>query len=124
METKAHEFQFDALTPSEQSAFNELKSKGVKIYAAPIEIAKDKDDRRQQLQSLGITHEQCRTWRIGTEQVLVHLTPSDEETYRFLLNELRRKHRNSYRESRCQVPGTLKPLIRCPDSLQIWHFLQ
>lgn len=54
--------------------------------------------------------------RIGSEQVLVHLTPADEATYRFLLNELRSKHRKGYRSVRCMVPGRQKPLIRCPDT--------
>ena len=51
----------------------------------------------------------------GTKRVTVHLTPSDEQTYRFLRDELRAKHRSEYRERRCMIPGKLKPLIPCPE---------
>ena len=44
------------------------------------------------------------------------VTPSDESCYKFLLNELRSKHRNGYRSERCKIPGKLKPLITCPES--------
>lgn len=64
---------------------------------------------------MGLTWEQCRTWYFGTKRVVVHLTPSDEQTYRFLRDELRAKHRNEYRERRCMILGKLKPLIPCPE---------
>ena len=43
------------------------------------------------------------------------LTPSDEQTYHFLRDELRAKYRNEYRERRCMILGKLKPLIPCPE---------
>ena len=80
-------------------------------YYAPIEI-----EHSGQLETLNITWNDCRTWHIGSERVTVYLCPADEATYRFLLGELRRKHRNGYRAGRCMVEGKLKPLIRCPES--------
>lgn len=97
------------LTSDEVRTLNELRNQGKEVYAAPIEIEHD-----DQLESLGISWSQCRTWYIGNERITVHLTPSDEETYRFLLGELRARHRDEYRNSRCMVPGKYR-LIRCPE---------
>ena len=97
------------LTSDEVRTLNELRNKGKEVYAAPIEI-----EHGDQLESLGISWNQCRTWYIGNERITVHLTPSDEETYRFLLGELRARHRDEYRNSRCMVPGKYH-LIRCPE---------
>jgi len=97
------------LTSDEKRTLNELRNNGKEVYAAPIEI-----EHSSQLESLGISWSQCRTWYIGNERITVHLTPSDEETYRFLLGELRARHRNDYRNSRCMVPGKYH-LIRCPE---------
>ena len=97
------------LTSDEKRTLNELRNNGKEVYAAPIVI-----EHSSQLASLGISWSQCRTWFIGNERITVHLTPSDEETYRFLLGELRARHRNDYRNSRCMVPGKYH-LIRCPE---------
>ena len=97
------------LTSDEVRPLNELRNQGKEVYAAPIEI-----EHGDQLVSLGISWSQCRTWYIGNERITVHLTPSDEETYRFLLGELRARHRDDYRNSRCMVPGKYR-LIRCPE---------
>ena len=97
------------LTSDEVRTLNELRNQGKEVYAAPIEI-----EHGDQLESLGISWSQCRTWYIGNERITVHLTPSDEETYRFLLGELRARHRDEYRNSRCMVPGKYR-LIRCPE---------
>ena len=107
----AKEIVWGSLTPEEAKTLADLERRGVKVFAAPIEI-----EHREQLETLGITKEQCRTWYIGSEKVVVHLTPSDESCYKFLLNDLRSKHRNGYRSERCKIPGTLKPLITCPES--------
>ena len=101
----------EQLTAEELETLTRLVRNGITVHFAPIEI-----EDRSQFEALHITQNQCRTWRIGSEQVLVHLTPADEETYRFLLNELRSKHRQGYRSVRCMVPGKQKPLIRCPDA--------
>lgn len=107
----AKEIKWDnvTLTSDEVRTLNELRNKGKEVYAAPIEI-----EHGEQLESLGISWSQCRTWYIGNERITVHLTPSDEETYRFLLGELRARHRDEYRNSRCMVPGKYH-LIRCPE---------
>ncbi|WP_294460107.1 sigma factor-like helix-turn-helix DNA-binding protein [uncultured Ruminobacter sp.] len=97
------------LTSDEKRTLNELRNNGKEVYAAPIEI-----EHSSQLESLGISWSQCRTWYIGNERITVHLTPSDEETYRFLLGELRARHRDDYRNSRCMIPGKYH-LIRCPE---------
>ena len=97
------------LTSDEVRTLNELRNQGKEVYAAPIEI-----EHGDQLESLGISWSQCRTWYIGNERITVHLTPSDEETYRFLLGELRVRHRDDYRNSRCMVPGKYR-LIHCPE---------
>ena len=98
------------LTSDEVRTLNELRNKGKEVYAAPIEI-----EHGDQLESLGISWNQCRTWYIGNERITVHLTPDDEDTYRFLLGELYARHRDNYRQNRCMVPGKTR-LIRCPDS--------
>lgn len=98
------------LTPTESRTLEELERAGVEIFEAPIEI-----ESVDQLHAMGLTWEQCRTWYFGTKRVVVHLTPGDEQTYRFLRDELRAKHRNEYRERRCMIPGKLKPLIPCPE---------
>lgn len=107
----AKEIKWDnvTLTSDEVRTLNELRNQGKEVYAAPIEI-----EHGDQLESLGISWSQCRTWYIGNERITVHLTPSDEETYRFLLGELRARHRDDYRNSRCMVPGKYR-LIRCPE---------
>lgn len=105
----AKEIKWECLTSDEAKTLNELRNNGKEVYAAPIEI-----EHSSQLESLGISWSQCRTWYIGNERITVHLTPSDEETYRFLLGELRARHRDEYRNSRCMVPGKYR-LIRCPE---------
>ena len=81
------------------------------IWWAPVEI-----EHADQLETLNATKEDCKTWRIGTEKIIVYLVPSNKATYDFLLGELRKKHRNGYRSVRCKIPGTQKPLIICPDT--------
>ena len=88
-----------------------LEKSGKTVYYAPIEI-----ESREQLDSLGITWNQCRTWRIGMRPVIVHLTPCDEDTYNLLFRDLRNEYHREYRDTRCLVPGKKKPLIRCPES--------
>lgn len=106
----AKEIKWECLTSDEAKTLNELRNNGKEVYAAPIVI-----EHSSQLASLGISWSQCRTWFIGNERITVHLTPADEATYRFLLGELHARHRNTYRQNRCMVPGKTR-LIRCPDS--------
>lgn len=106
----AKEITWERLTPTEAKTLAALKETGREICAAPIEI-----EFKEQLTSLGITWDDCKTWHIGSESITVHLTPADRNTYDFQLRELHRKHRDSYRQKRCKVPGKLKALIPCPE---------
>ena len=106
----AKQINWTNLTPSESRTLEQLEKAGKEIFEAPIEI-----ESADQLHAMGLTWDQCRTWYFGTKRVTVHLTPSDEQTYRFLRDELRAKHRSEYRERRCMIPGKLKPLIPCPE---------
>ncbi len=107
----AKEITWGSLTPEEARTLADLKASGKTIFAAPVLI-----EHREQLESLGISWNQCKTWYIGSERITVHLTPADEQTYKFLLGELRANHRNAYRDRRCKIPGK-RPgtLIRCPE---------
>ena len=108
--------EWGRLTPEEARTLAELNANGIEVYAAPIVIEKDIEARKMQFESLGISHEDCKTWRIGNEDVIVHLTPAPKHIYDFLLTELRATHRDAYRERRCQIPGKRKgTLIMCPE---------
>ena len=111
----AKEIVWESLTPEEARTLANLKNRGVEVFAAPILIEENEESRKRQFASLGITWAQVRTWRIGSEQVKVHLIPADEATYKMLLGNLRAEHRDKYRERRCLILGKLKPLIRCPE---------
>ena len=104
------EIKWENLTPTEAATLATLRKSGKKICAAPVEI-----EHRGQLETLGITWEQMRTWHIGSEPVKVHLTPADEDTAKYLLSELRARHRDEYRARRCMIPGKRNHLIRCPE---------
>ena len=90
-----------------------LEKNGETVYYVPIEI-----EIRDQLVTLGITEKQCRTWRIGTELKTVHLSPCDKETFTLLSRDLRAQQIKGYRNTRCMVPGKLKPLVRCPEKFK------
>ena len=105
-------YNWTNLTIEETATLNDMISRGIEVYPGPVEIRKDDPD---QFMTMGITREQCRTWRIGAKRVLVHLTPVNLETFRFLLNDLRTRHRQEARRSRCRIPGKYKPFISCPE---------
>lgn len=111
----AKEIVWESLTPAEAETLTALVNSGKEAYAAPIEIERDREARKAQFRSLGITFAQCKTWYIGSERILVHLTPATKEVHDFMLSELRAKHRNAYRKRRCMVPGKLNGLIQCPE---------
>ena len=85
--------EWGRLTPEEARTLAELNANGIEVYAAPIVIEKDIEAHKMQFESLGISHEDCKTWRIGNEDVIVHLTPAPKHIYDFLLTELRATHR-------------------------------
>ncbi len=101
----------DDLSWEEAETKSALEKSGKTVYYAPIEIVS-----RDQLDTLGITWNQCRTWRFGNKSVIVHLTPCDEETYSLLFHTLQSECRKEYRNIRCLVPGKQKPIIRCPET--------
>lgn len=103
-------FVWDGLTPEEARTLADFERRGVEVFPAPIEI-----EHADQLHSLGLTWDQCRTWYFGTKKVIVHLTPSDEQNFLFLRDQLRDRHRKEHREHRCMILGKLKPLIPCPE---------
>ena len=85
----AKEIKWERLTPTEAQTLAELNANGIEVYAAPIEIEKKAKDRQAQFESLGITQDDCKTWRIGSEKVIVHLTPAPKHIYDLMLNDLR-----------------------------------
>ena len=102
---------------SKELSFEEIETKsileknGETVYYIPIEITN-----REQLETLGITSEQCRTWRSGTEWKTVHLTPCDKEVFTMLSRDQWGQQTREYRNNRCMIPGKQKPLIRCPQN--------
>ncbi len=80
------------------------------VIYAPIEI-----ESADQLRALGIGWEDCETWLIGLDHVKVYLTPASAEVRDYLMQELRRRHQNRCRETRCMVQGKRGFPIRCPD---------
>ncbi len=112
----AREIKWGRLTQTKTETLTALVNSGTEVFAAPVEIEKDPELRKMQFECLGISWADCKTWRIGSEKVIVHLTPADKATHDMLLGELRDKHRDEYRKRRCLIPGVLKPLIPCPES--------
>lgn len=101
------------LNDEEEKALEDMMAEGIEPCLAPIEI---EHGNAMQLESLSITSEQFRTWEIGPEKRTVHPTPCSKEVADFLINDMRKEHRQTYRKVRCKIPGTRKPLIRCPES--------
>lgn len=100
----------ERLTAEELETLASLVRCGKTVYWAPIEIEND-----EQMEALGLTKAQCRTWHIGRICITIHLTPTDRETGEYLLADLRTKYRKEFREQRCLIPGERKNLIRCPE---------
>lgn len=112
----AQQIIWERLTPTEAETLAALVKSGREVYAAPILIEENHESRERQFEAMGISFADCKTWRIGSKKVLVHLTPADEQTYQYLLNDLRAEHREEHRQKRCKIPGKLKPLVTCRDS--------
>ena len=106
---------WERLTLKEAETLAELEKNGIEVFAAPVEIEDNSESRERQFASMGIGWADCKTWRIGSKPVTVHLVPADEATYKMLLNDLRKRHRDEYRQKRCPIPGKLKPTIPCPE---------
>lgn len=106
----AKEIVWAGLTREEAETLAALEKSGRTAYPAPIEIL-----HQEQLETLGITWSQVRTWKIGSEEIKVHLTPAPKEIYDMLLGDLRKRHRDGYRSVRCMIEGKSGRPIRCPD---------
>ena len=63
-------------TYEEITTIRRMTAAGEPIYLAPVEV-----HHREQLETLCITYDQCKTWRIGSESVTVHLTPASSEVF-------------------------------------------
>ena len=94
----------------EITTIRRLMAAGRKVFFAPVEI-----ELWEQTENLFITRDKVRLWRVGSEPVKVYLTPCDEASYRFLVNELRKKHRDGVRACRCTVTGKRGKPIRCDE---------
>lgn len=100
----------DRLTPTEKETFQKLTDKGVEVCAAPIEI-----ESMSQLETLGITTEDLKTWKIGIDKIVIHLTPSDRATSEMMKDDLQKKYCHTFRNNRCRIPGKTKAQIMCPE---------
>ena len=98
----------DNYTYEETITIKRMMAAGQPIYLAPIEIEID-----EQMENLHISERDCRTWRVGSYRYKVHLTPASGELYDLLVGDLRNKHSDAYRATRCQVPGKRGKLVRC-----------
>lgn len=100
----------DRYTVEETITIKRMMAAGEPIYLAPIEV-----EHRENLEALHVTYAECKTWHIGSEPVCVHLTPASAEIYDLLLGDLRAKHRDGVRKSRCMVIGKRGKPIRCDE---------
>lgn len=100
----------DRLTSTEKETLQKLIDEGVEVCAAPVEV-----ESMDQLDTLGITTEDLRTWRFGIDRVVVHLTPADKATAEMLTDDLQKKYCHTFRDNRCRIPGKTKVLIMCPE---------
>ena len=98
------------LTKEEIKTKSEIEKNGGTVYYLPVEI-----QNLDQLDTLGINRNQCRTWRCGSELKIIHLTPCSEEVFRQLARDSWLQQTRDYRNSRCMVPGKQKRLIRCRE---------
>lgn len=79
-------------------------------WKAPLEIEDD-----SQFEVAGMRDYPVRTWHVGEKPVKVVLVPSNQATYKYLIQQIRKKYLANYRLMRCQVLGKRGKLIRCPE---------
>ena len=100
----------DNYTYEEITTIHRMTAAGEPIYLAPVEV-----EHRENLETLHVTYAECKTWHIGAEPICVHLTPASAEVYDLLLGDLRARHRDGVRKSRCIVIGKRGRPIRCDE---------
>ncbi len=107
---KKYTVELKDLSKEEIETKTVIEKNGGTVYYLPVEI-----ESLDQLETLGITRNQCRIWRCGIEQKIIHLTPCSEEVFRDLSRNYWVQQMREYRNTRCMVPGKQKALIRCPE---------
>ena len=83
------------------------------LYDAPV-VIKDKAD----LDNYGITMNDCKYLHMGSSQrVLVYFYKTTNRAFaEYQWECLNNQHSSSYYSTRCIVPGTRKPFVKCPDT--------
>ena len=89
-----------------------INDKGKQVYDAPIRIVNQKD-----LRNYGIMWKDCETLYVGgIEPMNVYMYETDDPKLAdYFWKEINVEHHRNCRSTRCIVPGTLKPLIVCPE---------
>ena len=96
-----------------------IDENGVELYYAPV-ILKNKADRENFKDAIG------KQWVLpfgrSSDKVRVYyiLVPN-KELAEDCWKKLNTMHSQAYRAKRCLIPGTLKPLIVCPDTNRCSH---
>ena len=89
-----------------------INAEGKHVYNAPIRIV-DRND----LKNYGITWKDCESFYVGgIEAMNVYMYETDDPVLADCFwKEINVEHHRNCRGTRCLVPGTLKPLIVCPE---------
>lgn len=89
-----------------------INAEGKQVYNAPIRIV-DRND----LKNYGITWKDCESFYVGgIEAMNVYMYETDDPILADCFwKEINVEHHRNCRGTRCLVPGTLKPLIVCPE---------
>ena len=89
-----------------------INAEGKQVYNAPIRIVDRKD-----LKNYGITWKDCESFYVGgIEEMNVYMYETEDPMLADCFwKEINVEHHRNCRGTRCLVPGTLKPLIVCPE---------
>ena len=90
-----------------------INENGETVYLMPIVIKN-----RADLENYHIGWKDCKTLYFGKckgDTVYFYQT-TDKALADFHWSEVNTQHSADYRKNRCKIPGTLKPLITCPDT--------
>lgn len=83
------------------------------LYDAPV-VIRDKADMR----NYGITDDDCKYLHCGSsERVRVYFYKTTNRAFaEYQWESLNNLHSSGYYSTRCIVPGTRKPFVKCPDT--------
>ena len=86
---------------------------GELLYDAPV-IINDQDD----MNNYGITQDDCRYLHFGSSQrILVYFYKTTNRAFaEYQWECLNNLHSSGYYSTRCVVPGTRKPFVKCKDT--------